>query len=115
MAFSEFETKRIEKLVGAFVARRRPAPALRAEVDLAFRLSGQSVEIFEIRPAWRTPERMIESPIAKATFVRTRQVWRVFWRRADLRWHSVPDSPEVPTIEAFIALVDADEYAYFWG
>jgi hypothetical protein len=35
--------------------------------------------------------------------------------RADLKWHKYPPKPEVPTIEAFLALVEEDEYACFYG
>ena len=52
MALSEFEIKRIEKLVGNFIESRRPEPCRRDEVDISFRISGQSFEVFEIRPRW---------------------------------------------------------------
>ena len=50
MAFSEFEIKRIQKIIGKYIERHRPPVHLRDEVDLSFRVKGQSVEIFEIRP-----------------------------------------------------------------
>lgn len=78
MAFSELEQKRIERQADAYVQSRRPPPQLRDQVDIAFRIHGQSIEIFEIRPAWRKPGVTIENPIAKATYVRTREAWSVF-------------------------------------
>ena len=53
MALNDVERKRIEKTVDAFVQKHRPAPHIRPELDIGFRVSGQSVEIFEIRPRWR--------------------------------------------------------------
>src|ERR1022692_3564693 len=50
MTLSEFNTKRCEKLVVQFIEKRRPPPRIRSQVDLAFRINGQSVEIFEVRP-----------------------------------------------------------------
>jgi len=50
MALNDIERKRIEKVVDAFVQERRPAPHIRPELDIGFRVAGQSVEIFEIRP-----------------------------------------------------------------
>ena len=50
---TEFDTKRCEKLVSKFIERRRPPAHIRAKLDLSFRISGQSVEIFEVRPNWR--------------------------------------------------------------
>jgi hypothetical protein len=49
MALTEFEAARVKKVVGAFIEERRPPPDIRSKVDLGYRLSGQSVEIFEIR------------------------------------------------------------------
>ena len=52
VTLSEFEIKRCEKLVAEFIERRRPPARLRKDVDLAFRIKGPSVEIFEIRANW---------------------------------------------------------------
>lgn len=85
MAFNELERKRIEKTVGRFIETRRPPPAIRSQLDLGFRLQGQSVELFEIRPVWDNPSQKMESPVAKATYVKTQNVWKVYWMRADLK------------------------------
>ena len=82
--------------------RRRPPVHIRPSVDLAFRITGQSVEIFEIRRAWQGPvNEKHESPVAKATYVRSRGVWRVFWQRRDLKWHGYDPKPEVKSVEEF--------------
>lgn len=115
MALSEFEIRKIEKCVGSYVKRKRPPPEIRDKVDLSFRVKGQSVEIFEIRPFWRDPNHKIEESIAKATYVKTEKLWNVYWQRADLRWHRYDPDPEVKTIEEFVNLVEKDEYACFYG
>ena len=116
MAISEVEMKRLEKVGGASVEKHRPAPPIRPKLDLGFRISGQSVEIVEIRPSWRgAPGEIMEGPVAKATYVRTRELWRVFWHRADLKWHRYPPVPEVGRIEEFLALVAEDSHACFFG
>lgn len=85
MAFSEFELKKIEKALTKFLKIRRPTPEIRTEVDLGYRLSGQSLELFEIRPKWDDPSIIQEHPFAKATYVSTQKHWKIFWRRADLK------------------------------
>ncbi|HLF86213.1 MAG TPA: DUF3024 domain-containing protein [Nitrospiria bacterium] len=55
------------------------------------------------------------APRAKATYVKTQRIWRIYWQRAHLKWHCYEPNPEVGTIEDFIALVDNDEYACFFG
>ena len=116
MALTEIELVRARKAMDVFMQRRRPPLHIRPKLDLGFRVSGQSVEIFEIRPAWRgPPDEKHESPMAKATYVRARGVWRVFWQRRDLKWHSYEPRPEVKSIDEFASLVSEDALACFFG
>lgn len=115
MAFSEFEQKKIEKAFAAFLAKRRPAPHIRPELDFGYRLAGQSVELFEIRPQWDDRTRICKHPFAKATYVKTRNAWKVFWQRADLKWHGYQPDLTVPTIEKFLEVVDRDDHGCFFG
>ena len=115
MAWTTSERQYCEQAVGQFVERARPPEALRAQVDLAFRLAGQSVELFEVRPSWRDPGQRLEVPVAKATWKGRTAHWQVFWHRADGRWHPYAPTPRVGTIEAFLALVEQDAHACFRG
>lgn len=115
MAFDEIARKRIESTVAAFVQKRRPPVHIRPQLDIGFRIAGHSVEIFEIRPVWNRPTELREGPVAKATFVQTREVWKVFWHRADLKWHSYSPVPTVGSIAKFLELVRADPHGCFWG
>jgi hypothetical protein len=87
VTLSEFEMKRCEKLVAEFIERRRPPPHVRAKLDLAFRIQGQNVEIFSVRPHWEDKSKILEHPVAKATYNKSKRNWKVFWERADLRAH----------------------------
>lgn len=49
------------------------------------------------------------------TYVRTQGVWKIFWQRADLKWHGYEPLAEVAAIEDFLEAVDKDEYHCFWG
>jgi hypothetical protein len=115
MTFSEFELRRCEKLVAEFIQKRRPPPHIRAEVDLAFRISGQSIEIFELRPYWMDKSRILEHPIAKATYNKSKLSWKVFWQRSDLKWHRYQPSPEVASVEEFLDVVQKDDHNCFFG
>jgi len=74
MAFNDIERKRIERAVEGFLEKRRPPPHIRPKLDFGYRISGQSVELFEIRPRWDKPDEKREHPFAKATYVRTRDI-----------------------------------------
>lgn len=62
MTISEFEIKRYEKIVGQFIEKRRPPAHVRNQVDLAFRIEGQSVIIFEIRENGALGEKTAAKP-----------------------------------------------------
>ena len=115
MSLSEFETKRYEKVINEFLDKRRPPAHIRDEVDLGFRLDGQSVEIFEIRAVWNNPEEKMEQPVAKATYVKRQNLWKVYWMKSDLKWHKYEPEFEVRELTDFITVVDEDKYACFWG
>ncbi|MBX9846813.1 MAG: DUF3024 domain-containing protein [Xanthobacteraceae bacterium] len=115
MAFTELERKRCEKAAARFIEQRRPPPRIRAKLDIAFRVQGQSIEIFSVRPHWQDKSKIAEEPIAKATYNRKKKVWKVFWQRADLKWHPYQPHPEARTIEDFLTIVDDDEYCCFFG
>ncbi len=116
MALSEIEQARVQRAMDALMKQRRPPSHVRQKLDLGFRVTGQSVEIFEIRPVWRgAADERCESAVAKATYVRTRGVWRVFWQRRDLKWHGYEPRREVNSIAEFASLVAEDAQACFFG
>jgi hypothetical protein len=115
MAFTEIELKKIEKLAQSFLDKRRPPVHLRKESDLGYRIDGNSIIIFEIRPFWKNPENTIEGPVAKATYIKKSDLWKIYWQRADLKWHGYELEPEVDTLEEFLKIVDEDECCCFWG
>jgi hypothetical protein len=115
MTFSEIETEKIEDAMAAFIEKRRPPIPVRSKLDYGYRISGQSVELFEIRPRFDKPEMILEHDFAKATYVRAQKVWKVFWMRADLKWHRYEPAFEVSNIEKFLEIVGQDKYGCFFG
>ena len=81
MALSEIELMHCMKALAQFMERRRPPAHIRDQLDISYRVAGHSVELLEIRPDWQDRTKTMETPFAKATFVRTRNHWKVFWMR----------------------------------
>ena len=115
MAFSEFEIKRYEKALKTFLEKRRPPPHMRSQLDLGYRIEGQSIELFEIRSRWDQPDIILEQPFAKATYVKSRKVWRNYWQRADMKWHAYEPLPETDSLDTFLDAVDEDAHGCFFG
>ena len=115
MAISEFEIKQCEKEIEKFFVNHRPPAHIRNELDFGYRIDNQSIVLFEIRPEWRNPANKMETPIAKTTYVKSKKEWKVFWQRADLKWHSYQPTPAVKYFEEFLSLVGEDMHGCFFG
>jgi hypothetical protein len=115
MAFDLLKTAELIIALEAFLELRRPPVEIREKLDISYKIENQSAIIFEICPRWNKPDIKIESPVAKATFIRVKNHWKVFWMRADLKWHPFTPKPVVKTIHQFLQLVDEDKLHFFWG
>lgn len=115
MAISEFEIKRCEQEAEKFLALKRPPLHVRSQIDYGYRIEDQSVEFFAIRPNMSNPENRLELPFAKATFVKKEKHWKIYWQRQDLKWHSYKPAATVQFFEEFIAIVNQDAHACFFG
>ena len=56
-----------------------------------------------------------ETPIAKATFVKAHNHWKIFWMRGDLKWHPYTAELTVKSIASFFEVVMKDDYCCFFG
>jgi hypothetical protein len=115
MSLSEFEIKKVQKAVNKFLDKRRPPASIRHELDFGWRLDKHSFFLFETRPIWNNPSEYQDLDCIKATFVRTQSIWKIYWMRRDLKWHSYEPCSEVGTIEQVIDILDEDQYGCFFG
>ncbi|MBI5918195.1 MAG: DUF3024 domain-containing protein [Nitrosomonadales bacterium] len=115
MAFTELEIAQHKRDMDAFMKRRRPPPHIREKLDHGYRIVGQSVELFDIRPDFRNPKAKRETPFAKATYVRNKNHWRIFWMMSDLKWHGYDPNLEVKSLPRFLEVVHKDEHCCFFG
>ena len=115
MALTTEHKQNIFELLEQYVEFKRPPADVRHLVDVSFRLEGNSVLIFEIRPQWNNPKIITESSVAKATFIESKNEWKLFWLRADLKWYHYKEAGNPKTIEEVIEIIDADRHNCFWG
>ncbi|MFT7673445.1 MAG: hypothetical protein ACI845_001856 [Gammaproteobacteria bacterium] len=115
MAISEFEVKRCERELEKFLVAKRPPAHVRNQLDFGYRIENQSVELIEIRPDWREPEKKMEQPFAKAMYVKNEKLWKIYRQGQDLKWHSYQPAPSVQYFEEFLTIVSEDANACFFG
>ena len=104
-----------ESKIASFVEKKRPPVEMRDKLDVGYRFENNVVEIFTIRPRWDNKEEKLESSVAKAKYISSKRVWKVYWMRSNLKWYAYDPRPEVYTLEEFIELIDRDIHHCFWG
>lgn len=114
MAFSELDLKRIEQTAGEFCRKRSPAH-LQDKFRLEYRVKGHEIVIVERRPQWDDPSKWFESPAAKIKFIRSANKWRLYWMRADMKWHEYPGRSSSDRLDDLVQEIDADPLACFFG
>lgn len=115
MAIDIINAVDIIELMENYLEKTRPPEDMRHQVDIGYNIENQSVILFESRPFWNNPAQILQEPYAKATFVKSKNAWKIFWMRADANWYPYAPHPEVSTLREFLAIVDKDDYHCFKG
>jgi hypothetical protein len=115
MSFEILNTLDVIEVMENFIFRIRPDEEIRDKIDVAYKIEDQSIIIYEIHPLFMEQEKKIESPIAKTTYVKAKDHWKVFWLRGNLKWYSYDPKPTVKTLKEFTELVEEDTLGCFWG
>lgn len=115
MAFTDIELARHKRTLNAWLEKNRPPVHIRPQLDFGYRITAQSIELFEIRPAFQRPNEKHEGPIAKATWNKRRAIWQLYWRRADLKWHRYEPMSSAASLDQILKVVREDKHACFFG
>jgi hypothetical protein len=115
MAFTDFERAINQKALSWFIERRRPPEKIRPKLDIGYEVDGQTVDIFEIRPDWKDKSKVRHTPVARIRFVRTEEVWHLYWMRGNLKWYAYDPDHLHSTLQSALKTVDADALCCFFG
>ena len=115
MAFNNEQIEEIKKAAAKYMYYNRPPLEIRDKLDLGYRIKEQSVYLFEIRPGWNKPEEKIEPMIAKATYIKSKDHWKIYWMRGNLKWYPYDPDLYVKSISDFFDIVEADKHHCFFG
>lgn len=115
MALDITKSVEIIEVMENYISRVRPPQEIRHQVDLGYEIETQSVILNEIKPALNDSNKILTNGYAKATFVHQKNIWKIYWKRADNTWHLYEPSPSVYRLEDFLKIVDADKNACFKG
>ena len=104
-----------EARIKQFMENRRPPVEIRDQLDLGYSFINNVLIIFEIRSRWNNPTEKHDSPVAKARYITSRNIWKLYWMRASGKWEPYEPKPEVQTIGRLLKIIDEGTFHCFWG
>jgi len=113
MAIPEFERKQIERDLAAYCDD--VPDHVRPKLQYSFTITGNSVELFEDRPAYNDPSEWIHRPIAKFKYVQKTALWQLYCMFSDLKWHLYEPFPTAGRFELLFEEMERDPTCIFWG
>ena len=104
-----------EAQIKAFVETKRPPVEVRSQLDIGYTFDNNVIEILEIRPQWNDATIINKMPLAKANYIKSKEVWKIYWMGSNLKWTGYKPTPEVTTISEFLKVLEEDSHHCFWG
>ena len=114
MAFSDIERQKIENEVGGLCSQRTPAH-LKDKLRFEYDIEKQNVFIYEVRPVFNNPEEYTKLPFAKLTYVKSQQIWKLYWKRASGKWERYKPKDSDRYLGELVQEIDKDPFGCFFG
>ena len=103
--------------VESYVAKKRPPKEIRNRLDLGFKFAKNTFELFEIRPVGGSsdPNDYQKVSFAKFRYIKSREVWELYWMRASGKWESYEPYTASNNIDKVLSCIDDDVHGCFYG
>lgn len=98
-----------------FIQKIRPPEELRAKLDIAYVQDNRNIFIVEIRPKWNEPEIILRYPVAKIRHVKSQDVFKLYYMRANGKWVPFPLQHESSDLTTLLEYVEDDPICCFWS
>jgi hypothetical protein len=107
-------TNLIEKQITDAIEKIRPPVEVRKQLDFGYTYENNAVLLLEIRPNFINEDEIMQRPIAKIKFVKSKNIWKLYWMRGNLTWLEYTKS-NFTTIQKAFKVIEKDEDACFFG
>ncbi len=114
MALPALTKRLVEKRLDKYCKDRMP-PQIRDKVRLGYKFRGNSVTLFEQRPAFTDPDKWVDIVVAQFRFDPSNGEWTLYCADRNSRWHVYYDLEPNTDFEVLLQEVDEDPTGIFWG
>lgn len=105
----------LELILRKYIEKNRPPEEIRNQLDIGFKLEGQNIELYDIRPRWDNPEEKLDLPFARIKYIKSTNLFKLYWLRASGKWEAYKPFPEATHLQELLDIIDEDKYYCFKG
>ena len=114
MTLTDIDLQKVKNKVGGLCSERTPAH-LRDQLRFEYEVENHNVIIYEVRPAWKNPSEFTKMPMAKLTYVKSQNIWKLYWKRANEKWVIYEPKGSAKDLGALVKEIDKDSHGCFFG
>ena len=114
MPLNDIILQKIKNEIGGLCSRRTPEQ-FKDKLRFEYEIDNQNVIIYEVRPAFHDPEEYTKMPFAKLTYVISKNIWRLYWKRASGKWMRYEPAKSKGSLKGLVQEIDDDIYGCFFG
>ena len=103
------------KIIENFIEKKRPPVEIRDQLDIGYSYENGVLEVFEIRPFWKDQSKKLNIPVAKSKFIKSRNIWKIYWQRANGNWDPYEPQNEMRDLSEVLKIIEEDKHGCFWG
>lgn len=117
MALTDWQTAQIKVISEPYLKAWReeminPKGIIHA-IDV--RIEKESLIVYQMVAGFPAGSSDVYIPIAKATYRKSTDDWKLFWQKRDLKWHGYEIDMIHKNIESIFKVIDEDSCCCFWG
>ncbi len=106
----------VEVQLRSFIESLRPTDEeTRKKLDFGYSWDGQIALLFEIRPQWNDPNKILQHDFAKLRYVKSSKIWKLYWMRGSGKWEAYEPQPESTNVQELLTEIKNDVYGCFFG
>lgn len=105
-----------ESTIKQFLETIRPEDLeMRKQIDFGYTYDGKIIEMFQLRPKWDNPKEIIQIPFAKIRYYKSKNEWKLYWMRGNLKWDVYQPFPSSSYLAQILDHIKVDKFGCFFG
>lgn len=103
-----------ELKVQRYVESIRPKEEhIRKQLDIGYSYERGTFILFEIRPVFDMPDKIIYPPFAKIRCIKSRGIYKLYWMRGNGKWYLYDPFPESKSLDKIINEIEKNPCGCF--